>query len=144
MSSLYLRYIDDIFFPWHGSKEELKSFFKEINEVHETIKFDIEYSYHHVNFLDTTVTLSPSKTLETSLYQKPTHRHVFLHKKSHHPSSTKRNIICSQAYRIKRICSKEENYRDGIAELQKQFLQRDHLETEIEYEITKVLTVRSY
>ena len=42
---LYLRYIDDIFFIWHGSKQELERFFEHINLVHPTIKFDCTYFF---------------------------------------------------------------------------------------------------
>ena len=33
-SSLYLRFIDDIFFLWNGTEEELKSFINRVNMVH--------------------------------------------------------------------------------------------------------------
>ena len=47
-----LRYIDDLFFIWKGTEEELKRFFQEINQVHRTIKFDYTYSNKEINFLD--------------------------------------------------------------------------------------------
>ena len=34
---LFLRYIDDLFFIWKGTADELKKFLEEINEVHPTI-----------------------------------------------------------------------------------------------------------
>ena len=57
--SIWIRYIDDIFLIWKGTKEELVNFITEINTVHESIKFDVNYSTSNVNFLDTTVTINP-------------------------------------------------------------------------------------
>ena len=41
-SLLYLRYIDDIFMIWKGTKVELITFIKELNDKHKTIKFDFQ------------------------------------------------------------------------------------------------------
>ena len=62
---LYLRYIDDIFLIWKGTQAELESFIK---EVHGTIKFDIKFSKTSVQFLDTTATITPNCSIQTSLY----------------------------------------------------------------------------
>ena len=43
-SKLYLRFIDDIFMIWTPSKEDLLNFIQEINQVHQSIKFIVEYS----------------------------------------------------------------------------------------------------
>ena len=98
-SILYLRYIDDIFLIWKGSEEELKHFINYINQVHPKIKFDIQYSYKEINFLDTKVQITNNGQLQTTLYKKPTDRQSFLHKKSYHPPSTKQSIPYSQALR---------------------------------------------
>ena len=49
---LYLRFIDDIFFIWKGTEQELKKFLEEINLQHPTIKFDYKYSKSEIEFLD--------------------------------------------------------------------------------------------
>ena len=129
---LYLRYIDDIFLLWRGSLQELKDFIKEINTIHHTIKFEVEFSTTEVHFLDTTVTITPEKQLKTSLYQKPTDRHNFLHHKSYHPSSTKKSLPYSQALRIKRICTSEIDYQTATLELKELFKNRGYNETLID------------
>ena len=134
---LYLRYIDDIFLIWQGTFEELKKFFSEINLVHPTIKFETVYSRKQVNFLDTTVTITPQYTIKTSLYQKPTDRHAFLHHKSYHPSSTKSSLPYSQALRIKRICSSNDDYQTAITALKDQFVARGYNESLVSKEIDK-------
>ena len=46
----YYRFVDDIFMVWNDSKENLITFFKDINTVHESIKFDCVYSHQKINF----------------------------------------------------------------------------------------------
>ena len=41
---LYVRYIDDIFFLWTGSEEDLKNFLSTVNEIYPSIKFDYVYT----------------------------------------------------------------------------------------------------
>ena len=48
---LYVRYIDDIFFIWKGSKNEIQQFISKINEVHPSIKVDFNYSKAQITFL---------------------------------------------------------------------------------------------
>ena len=42
MSLLYLRYIDDIFIIWKGTKEQLITFINELNEKYKTIRSESE------------------------------------------------------------------------------------------------------
>ena len=123
---LYLRYIDDIFFIWENSEAELKSFIDEINQVHPTIKFDVKFSYKEISFLDTTVKITPNNKLATTLYKKPTDKQSFLHHKSYHPASTKKSIPFSQALRLSRICSDENDYMNQLEELKSKFTQRGY------------------
>ena len=129
---LYLRYIDDIFLIWKGSKQELEEFIAEINSVHGTIKFDVNYSSSSVNFLDTKVTINPDHSIKTSLYQKPTDRHNFLHQKSYHPSSTKKSLPYSQALRIRRICSSPDDESAALGKLKEQFVTCGYKETVVQ------------
>ena len=139
-SLLYLRYIDDIFLIWKGSKQELESFIAEINSVHKSIKFDVNFSKTTVNFLDTTVTINPNHSIKTSLYQKPTDRHNFLHHKSYHPSSTKKSLPYSQALRIRRICSSIEEEKAALNKLKDQFKARGYKESLVQEAIQRAET----
>ena len=139
-SLLYLRYIDDIFLIWKGSKEELEAFIAEINSVHSSIKFDFNFSKTSVNFLDTTVTLNPDHSIKSSLYQKPTDRHNFLHHKSYHPSSTKKSLPYSQALRIRRICSSIKDEKSALEKLKEQFKARGYNEHSIQEAIQRAET----
>ena len=128
---LYLRYIDDIFLLWRWSLQELKDFIKELKTIHPTIKFEVELSTTKVNFLETTITITPERQLKTSLYQKPTDRHNFLHHKSFHPSSTKKSLPYSQALRIKRICTSDDDYQTATLALKEQFKTRGYNEAQV-------------
>ena len=139
-SLLYLRYIDDIFLIWKGTKQELEAFIMEINSVHDTIKFDVNYSTSSVNFLDTTVTINPDLSIKTSLYQKPTDRHNFLHQKSYHPSSTKKSLPYSQALRIRRICSSPDDENTALMKLKEQFTARGYKKAEVQETIERAKT----
>ena len=55
LSDFYLRFIDDIFLIWNGTKSEFDNFLKKINECHPSIKFEYEMSKTEINFLYTTV-----------------------------------------------------------------------------------------
>ena len=134
---LYLRYIDDIFLIWQGSLQELQDLIKEINSVHNTIKFEVNFSRSEVHFLDTTVTITPDRSIKTSLYQKPTDKHNFLHYKSYHPSSTKKSLPYSQSLRIRRICTSQNDYRSATAELKEQFKARGYNEIQVSQAIQK-------
>ena len=102
---LYCRFIDDIFFIWTGSEEELVIVTNAFNDLHPNIKFEVQYSKERIDFLDTTVIITKENTIETTIYRKPTDHKAYLHSKSYHPRTTKEAIPYSQALRIKRICS---------------------------------------
>ncbi|OCT57295.1 hypothetical protein XELAEV_18003671mg [Xenopus laevis] len=52
------------------------------NQFHPTINLTLNHSYSYINFLDTTI---KNGTIQTSLYQKPTGRPVYLMWDSFHP-----------------------------------------------------------
>ena len=75
---LYVRYIDDIFFLWKGTEEELLKFLKNVNDIHPTIKFDFVHSRSEITFLDARISISERK-LKTSVFSKPTDRKSYVH-----------------------------------------------------------------
>ena len=66
-SSIYLRFIDDIFMAWTKSDNQLKSFINEINKKHHSIKFDFKFSKEKIKFLDTLVCNEHSNRLQATL-----------------------------------------------------------------------------
>ena len=110
----WYRYIDDIFCLWQHGEEELEKFTTHLNSVHETIKFTIEKSRTSVSFLDTQVHLD--NNIHTTLYVKPIDRNNYLPFDSAHPYHCKKGLPYGQFLHIRRICSKEDDYRHHCVE----------------------------
>ena len=88
---LWLRFIDDIFMIWIYGEDKLQEFITYLNSIHPTINFTHEFSYTHISFLDTTVKINENRELYTTLCEKPTDTHLYIHYSSAHhaPSKTK-------------------------------------------------------
>ena len=69
LSSTYLRLLDDIFFIWTESKEQLIRNLGELNGKHDPIKFKYKISKTSISFLDTEVYIKNNK-LYTKIYRK--------------------------------------------------------------------------
>ena len=137
-SLLYLRYIDDIFMIWKGTKVELITFIKELNEKHKTIKFDFQISPRKIAFLDAMLYKNENNNIKTTLYRKPTDQQAFLHAKSEHPRSLKNSIPHSQALRLKTICSTSTEFDKICAIIKQKFLDRQYKEEVLDEQIKKV------
>lgn len=108
---LYCRFLDDIFFIWKFSLEELKIFEAYLNKLIPGIQITISAKHTNNQFLDTTVYKTDfgeeSYALATTVYFKPTDTHQLLHSFSHHPTHTCKGILKSQLLRFKRLgCTK--------------------------------------
>ena len=134
---MWLRYIDDIFFIWAHSEEELKKFMGELNFFDTNMKFTYEYSEKRNSFLDLQVDIVHGKLI-TSLFVKPNDRHQYLHYSSSHPEHTKRSIIYSQTLRLKSLCSLEKDFKEKLSEMKSWFLKRGYPEQIINCEMKKV------
>ncbi|XP_057307323.1 uncharacterized protein LOC130645336 [Hydractinia symbiolongicarpus] len=125
--TIFLRFLDDIFFIWEHSEEELHKFFIYLNSIHPTIKFTYEYSTEEISFLDTTIYLDKrSRKLKTKLFIKPTDSRALLHFTSYHPHHTKRGIIYSQALRYRMITSQDSILKCELDELKSILLTRGY------------------
>ena len=83
------------------SESELRQFVNEINQKHQSIKFEFKFSKESLEFLDTLAYIDSKNRLQTTLYKKPTDCQNYLHAKSAHPFSLKKRIPYSQALRIR-------------------------------------------
>ena len=109
VSLLYLRYIDDIFMIWKGTKSELMTFIKELNKKHKTIKFEFQIPPRKIAFLDTMLYKDKDNSIQTTFCRKPTDEPAFSYAKSEQPRSLKNSIPYRQTLRLKTICYN--NYR---------------------------------
>ena len=114
---LWKRFIDDIFIIWTHGLKNWEIFLEYLNNSHPSIKFVSTISTQAVPFLDINVTLH-NGSIETDLYSKPTDSHNYLSWDSCHPQGTKKSIPYSQALRIRRICSKESDFRKRLYQLE--------------------------
>ena len=139
-SVVYLRYIDDIFMVWTKFESELRHFMNEINQKHQSIKFDFKFSKEGIEFLDTLVYIDSKNRLQITLYKNPTDCQNYLHAKSAHPFSLKKSIPYSQALRIKRICSTFEEYRKHSQDLIKRFAEKGYNESTVRKQFRELTT----
>ena len=140
---LWRRFIDDVFSIWSGTEAELLDFLRFINTFHHSIKFTAEYRINNekittkwkdgdlhitrvplgnlrarsVDFLDTTVWINDRGKFESDLFVKDTDRITYLMPQSCHPQHITDNIPYSLGFRLKRICSSEENFKLRLNEL---------------------------
>ena len=136
-SLIYLRFIDDIFFIWTGSKTDLENFLNELNTKHPSIKFEYEISKERISFLDTEIYIKKGK-LYTKIFRKKTDRQTFLSINSEHPKSLKNSISYSQALRIKRICSTKKDFDHYSRELRERFLKQGYPQKLVDEQLEKV------
>ena len=80
---MWKRFIDDVFFIWTDSEEDLEKILKELNGFHPNIKFIFEKSKMKVNFLDV-VTEIKNGTLSTDLCSKLVDSYQYFHCNSCH------------------------------------------------------------
>lgn len=109
----YFRFLDDIFFVWTGTRDELTEFETYLNTLIPDIKITLNVSESEVNFLDTTVfkySQNDTCTLETRVYFKETDTHQLLHTSSFHPPHTTQGVLKSQVLRFKRLSSFKTDY----------------------------------
>ena len=113
----YRRFLDDIFFVWPGSIEQLTTFQDYLNTIEPGIHVTFSYHKTRINFLDVTVFKHIENngliTLQTMPYFKPTDSHQLLHKSSFHPRHTTRGILKSQLLRFKRLSSFRVHYNEA-------------------------------
>lgn len=107
---LYGRYLDDFFFIWTGTTDELRDFEHHLNSLIDGIKVTLNWSQESIDFLDTTVykrheNNDDHDVLLTKVFFKQTDTHQLLHKSSFHPPHTTRGVLKSQLLRFKRISS---------------------------------------
>ena len=125
---MWRRFIDDIFFFWSGSVQDLELFIKKLNEFHPHIKFTANYNQETkmVPFLDMEVSIDKKGYIHTDLFKKDTARCQYLKPSSCHPGHITKNIPFSLAWRLKRICSDPKDFSKRLEELRNDLISRDY------------------
>ena len=134
---IFFRFIDDIFGLWQHGREELIRFQKWANGIHPNIQVDLRMSSTELEFLDVRVQME-NGYIKTDLFQKPTDSKNYLHYDSNHPRHTKKAVPFGLGVRMRRICTREEDYARHRRELKTRLLERSYPENLVEAELTKV------
>ena len=115
-TSLWKRFLDDCFFTWGGSLEELRTFHLHLNRLDPNIQFEMTYSKEELNFLDLRI-LQVNGTINIDIYYKETDTHQYLPFNSCHPRHIKTNIPYNQARRICTIVEDPRTRKQRLHEL---------------------------
>lgn len=124
-----------IFMIWTETKLGLLVFIENLNSNHKTIKTVYNISHNNISFLETLMCKDKNNTLQTTSFQKPSDQQSYLHKHSDYPKPLRKNIPCSQALRIKTICSTLTKYKkkktlcNAEIEIHGNRIHRKHLES---------------
>ena len=95
----------------------------ELTSFDTNIKFTYEYINKRVSFLDLQVDIVEGNLkLITSLFVKPIYQHQYLLYSSCHLEHTKRFIIYSQTWKLKRFCSLEKDFKEKLSEMKEQII----------------------
>ena len=131
---LFFRFLDDIFFIWPGTKDDLKEYGDFLNTIIPGIKITLNSSDKEINFLDTTIykqTENGVTSLQSKVYFKPTDTHQLLHNESFHPKHTSKSVLRSQLIRFKRISSTKMDYSETCKILFKSLKDRGYSRTQM-------------
>ena len=101
---------------WTHGEDTLTKFITYLNGIHPT-KFTHELSTTQINFLDTTVKVNSCRKLYTTLYEKPTDTHLYLHYTSSHHAPSKTKGPYGQFLRLRRICTYDTDFQDNAEKL---------------------------
>ncbi|KXJ09041.1 hypothetical protein AC249_AIPGENE26933 [Exaiptasia diaphana] len=138
---IWKRYIDDIFMIWTHGEETLNIFLEHLNAFHPNIKFQSSISATSINFLDTTIYITPDRRLESTIYIKPTDSSLLIHYTSHHPSKCKSGTIYSQALRLRRIITNNDELHKQLLRLRLILLSRGYPHHLINLNFQKILNL---
>ena len=110
---IYGRYIDDL-----GSTAKSKDLAQQLldsieqNDADNHIKLELDYPKSKEDFtpfLNMEIRINDSGEVESRLYRKPTKKQITLHKESHHPTSTKIEVINNMYTTATKLSSNETN-----------------------------------
>ena len=133
------RYRDDGFMIFENEIDSIQEFFNIANNEDELLKYKFDISREKVTFLDTEVfkgeRFNNHNILDIKTYRKPTETYQYLHRNSHHPSSTFKGFIKGECVRYIRTNSSLEERQKQFDFFKNKLLEREYTEKEVE-EIT--------
>ena len=108
------RQVDDIFFIWRGTKEELELFVWKLNGFEYSIQFTLEIENDgFIPFLDIGITKAAEKFI-TKIYRKPTHTQQYINWNSNHPKNMLLGVMKGLIHRAHVICDLKEDLLEEL------------------------------
>jgi len=116
------RQVDDVFFIWEGTKDELELFVWHLNGVEMKIQFKMELEKEgFLPFLDVGISKSGGK-LVTKVYRKPTHTQQYINWLSNHPKNMLLGVLKGLIHRAHVLCDLKEDLLEELALLTNVFV----------------------
>jgi hypothetical protein len=127
----YVRYMDDIFMIWSGSRSSLdvwlEGFTPNLAPYH--ITWDIRSSSQATPFLDAEFFYRAGAglwSLHTRVYRKRMNKHQYIPWSSAHPETVKRAFVKAELTRFMTICSHEEFFEERVREFYEALARRGY------------------
>ena len=116
------RQMDDIFFIWKGTKEDLELFVWQLNGVEYRVQFTLEVEREgFLPFLDVGIT-SLDGRLKTKVYRKPTHTQQYIYWNSNHPKNMLLGVLKGLIHRAHVICDEKKVLLEELELLRNVFI----------------------
>ena len=140
---VWSRYIDDVFFIWTHSEEDLDDFLVFCNSYNSNIQLDPIPPSKNIPFLDVSVIIENGKLI-CGLYTKPTDSHLCLRWSSCHSIHKKENLPYTLALRIRRICTRLTDFEKHAKKLRSYLIARGYKLKNIKDSINKARKISRY
>ena len=131
------RQMDDIFFVWKGSKEELELFVWKLNGIENRIQFTLQVEEGgFLPFLDVGIT-KLNGSMVTKIYRKPTHTQQYIHWNSNHPKNMLLGVLKGLIHRAHMLCDLKEDLLEELDLLKNVFISNGYPEKLVSKTITE-------
>ena len=135
------RFLDDLWFPWAGTKLEFDSFLDKLNDIGKLDKFTLKGSVDtSVEFLDVKMSIV-NGSIKTKVYIKPTDAKRYLNRRSDHGGHMFKAIPFSQFRRALVICSDPQDQMECVLYMEKKFLDSGYSKEELMAPMKKALAL---
>ena len=113
---MYTRYIDDVFGIWRitdfaDNYQQWSRFKRRMNRRQFGLTWDHTELVQSVDFLDLTISITPTNRVSTTLFEKASNLHLYIPSHSAHPPGLISGIVFGNLFRIHTLCSDEEDRR---------------------------------
>ena len=135
LHSFHVRFRDDGFLIFNGSRTEVEELFQIANSCHALLKFTYEISDSRAIFLDTEVYKGAYHkthgTLDIKCHVKPTETFQYLHRNSCHPPSVFRSFIVGEIHSYLRNTNNLSEYDNKLEDFKLKLIERGYKASEI-------------